>query len=81
LRGHQFVARYTEGFSHFVASMTAPVASGWSGGRVGPAPTGKRRLSTAHTQSGPIRSIVDLTDAELAALATEPADEGEVLRK
>src|SRR5215216_6199755 len=39
----------TRGFSHFVASMTAPVASGWSGCRVGLAPTGKRRLSTAHT--------------------------------
>ncbi len=24
------VARYTEGFSNFVTSMTAPVASGWS---------------------------------------------------
>jgi hypothetical protein len=33
--------------------MTAPVASGWSGCRVGLTPTGKRRLSTAHTQSGP----------------------------
>src|SRR3954464_9835741 len=44
-RGHQFVARYTEGFSHFVTSMTAPVASGWTGCRVGLAPTGKRRLS------------------------------------
>ena len=44
-RGHQFVTRYTEGFSHFVTSMTAPVASGWSGCRVGLAPTGKRRLS------------------------------------
>jgi hypothetical protein len=32
--------------------MTAPVASGWSGCRVGLAPTGKRRLVTAHTQSG-----------------------------
>src|ERR1035437_1114585 len=42
----------TEGFSHFVSSMTAPVASGWSGRRVGLAPTGKRRLSTAHTLSG-----------------------------
>ena len=42
----------TEGFSHFVTSMTAPVASGWSGCRVGLAPTGKRRLFTAHTQSG-----------------------------
>jgi hypothetical protein len=40
----------TEGFSHFVSSMTAPVASGWSGCRVGLAPTGKRRLSTAHTR-------------------------------
>src|SRR5271165_6833260 len=38
----------TRGFSHFVTSMTAPVASGWSGCRVGLTPTGKRRLSTAH---------------------------------
>jgi len=42
----------TRGFSHFVTSMTAPVASGWSGCRVGFAPTGKRRLSTAHTHLG-----------------------------
>jgi hypothetical protein len=42
----------SEGFSHFVASMTTPVASGWSGCRVGLAPTGKRRLFTAHTQLG-----------------------------
>ena len=28
----------SEGFSHFVTSMTAPVASGWSGCRVGLAP-------------------------------------------
>src|SRR5665811_1740919 len=41
-----------EGFSHFVTSMTAPIASGWSDCRVGRAPTGKRRLFTAHTQSG-----------------------------
>ena len=41
-----------EGFSHFVTSMTAPIASGWSGCRVGLAPTGKRRLCTAHTQVG-----------------------------
>jgi hypothetical protein len=39
-----------EGFSHFVTSMTAPIASGWSGCRVGLAPTGTRRLCTAHTQ-------------------------------
>src|SRR5476651_1294730 len=41
-----------EGFSHFVTSMTAPIASGWSGCRVGLAPTGERRLVTAHTQLG-----------------------------
>src|ERR1700751_2970412 len=40
-----------EGFSHFVTSMTAPIASGWSGCRVGLAPTGKRRLVTAHPHS------------------------------
>jgi hypothetical protein len=39
-----FAACYTEGFSHFVTSMTAPVASGWSVHRVGLSPTGKRRL-------------------------------------
>jgi hypothetical protein len=31
--------------------MTAPVASGWSVRRVGLAPTGKRRLLTAHANS------------------------------
>src|SRR5229473_1344075 len=40
-----------EGFSHFVTSMTAPIASGWSGCRMGFAPTGKRRLCTAHANS------------------------------
>src|SRR5205807_4635246 len=39
-----------EGFSHFVTSMTAPIASGWSDCRVGLAPTGKRRLCTAHAK-------------------------------
>src|SRR5258705_6482241 len=38
-------------FSHFVTSMPPPVASGWSGCRVGLAPTGKRRLCTAHVES------------------------------
>jgi hypothetical protein len=42
-------ARHHE-FSHFVTSMTAPIASGWSGCRVGLAPTGKRRLCTAHAK-------------------------------
>jgi hypothetical protein len=42
----------SEGFSHFVTSIAAPVASGWSGCRVGLAPTGKRRLVTAHGING-----------------------------
>ena len=46
------VTRLTEGFSHFVTSIAAPAASGWSGCRVGFTPTGERRLGTAHTQSG-----------------------------
>ena len=29
------------GFNHFVTSIVAPVASGWSGCRVGLSPTGK----------------------------------------
>jgi hypothetical protein len=41
-----------EGFSHFITSMTAPIASGWRGCRVGLTPTGKRRLCTAHTHRG-----------------------------
>src|ERR1700741_4895980 len=43
---------HSEGFSYFVTSIAAPAASGWSGRRVGLTPTGKRRLSTAHTQFG-----------------------------
>src|SRR5258706_383116 len=43
---------HSEGFSQFVTSVAAPVASGWSGRRVGLAPTGKRRLVTAHTRNG-----------------------------
>jgi hypothetical protein len=35
--------------------MTAPIASGWSGCRMGFAPTGKRRLCTAHTRCRPSR--------------------------
>jgi hypothetical protein len=35
------VTRITEGFSHFVTSIAAPVASGWSDCRVGFSPTGK----------------------------------------
>ena len=49
-----------EGFSHFVASMTAPIASGSSGCRVGFAPTGKRRLVTAHTPEQ--TSVIEAND-------------------
>jgi hypothetical protein len=43
------VRTHSEGFSYFVTSIAAPVASGWSVRRVGFAPTGKRRLVTART--------------------------------
>src|SRR3981189_2837456 len=56
-----------EGFSHFVTSMTAPIASGWSGCRVGLAPTGKRRLVTAHANNGHRKS-------DLAGLAQSRGD-------
>src|ERR1019366_476030 len=48
----EFRDQLSEGFRHFVTSMPAPVASGWSGRRVGLAPTGKRRLFMAHIRSG-----------------------------
>src|SRR5712671_1920565 len=59
---------HSEGFSHFVASMTAPVASGWSGCRMGFAPTGKRRLVTAHTQLGHPRVRPKMERARLSLL-------------
>src|SRR5215469_11933130 len=43
---------HSEGFSYFVTSIAALAASGWSVRRVGLAPTGKRRLITAHTRFG-----------------------------
>ena len=54
--------KVTEGFSHFVASVTAPVASGWSGCRVGLTPTGKRRLSTPHTRSSHLIDVLRSAD-------------------
>ncbi len=51
-RRHLYVNCYTEGFSHFVTSMTAPVASGWSGYRVGLAPTGSAAFSRRTRQAG-----------------------------
>ncbi len=56
------VTHYIRGFSHFVTSMTAPIASGWSDScRVGFAPTEKRRLSTAHPHSGLAMGLSSLT--------------------
>jgi hypothetical protein len=41
---------YTGGFSRFVASTAAPIATGWSEScRAGFAPAGKPCLGTAHT--------------------------------
>ena len=54
------VTRYPNGFSHFVTSMTAPVASGWSGRRMGLTPTGKRRPTTAHTRSVTFSPSIDV---------------------
>src|SRR5215470_4734830 len=54
-----------EGFSHFVTSMTAPIASGWSESPGGACTHWKaRRLVTAHTRSRPsgragLRSVFD----------------------
>ena len=62
-RCHQLVACLPEGFRHFVTSMSAPVASGWSGCRVGLAPTGKRRLFTAHTHSCRTEFQIDRSEA------------------
>src|ERR1700722_15770951 len=42
---------HSEGFSYFVTSIAAPVASGWSSCRGGLTPTGKPRLCTAHAKS------------------------------
>ena len=46
------VIRYIKGFSYFVTSITAPIASGWS--KIAgwdSHPLGKRRLYTAHAMS------------------------------
>src|SRR4029077_5276744 len=48
----------TEGFSHFVTSIAAPVASGWSRRRVGFAPPRKRALSTAHATNRLHRHLI-----------------------
>src|SRR3974390_308391 len=42
---------HSEGFSYFVTSTAAPVASGWSDRRGGLAPTERPRFPTAHAIS------------------------------
>ncbi len=69
------MTRYTDGFSYFVTSMTAPVASGWSDGRVGLAPTEKRRLTTAHTQGGHFAALV--STQHLAVIEEAKAGQGQ----
>jgi hypothetical protein len=57
------VTLYTEGFSCFVTSTTAPITTGWSDScRVGFAPTGRACLSTA-------RRIVTIKEVELNRFA------------
>jgi len=52
---HQIVTFYTRGFSHFVTSMTAPIASGWSKScRVGHSPTG---ITSPFYGAHPLRSF------------------------
>ncbi len=57
------VTLYTEGFSHFVTSMTGPMATGWSESRrVGFAPTGQAPLGTAQVELGwPVSTRNDMT--------------------
>ena len=77
-RCHRIVARLTEGFNHFVSSIVAPVLPAGAVRRVGFAPTGKRRLCTAHANCGHrvLRSIavVDqcLSERRLVAESGEP---------
>ena len=49
---HSRYGLHTRAATVYLTSIAAPVASGWSGRRVGLAPTGKRRLATAHANCG-----------------------------
>ncbi len=70
------MTRYTEGFSHFVTTMTAPVASGWSDGcRVGFTPTEERRLCTAHTHSQETRHPKQYVQWDSVELDAIPPDQ------
>src|SRR5260221_3689597 len=51
-----------EGFSHFVTSMTAPIASGWSGRRAGLSPAGKAPPFHGAPQKRPSTFLRRITD-------------------
>ena len=58
------MTRYIRGSSHFVTSMTAPIASGWSDSRVGLSPTGKTPpLHGAHQVLPPDEELAAVFDA------------------
>jgi hypothetical protein len=60
LHTHQvtFMTLYTGGFSRFVTSTTAPIATGWNEScRAGVAPAGKPCLCTAHMIKDAIANI------------------------
>ena len=57
-RRHLNVTCYTGGFSHFVTSMTAPVASGWSVSPGGTCTHWKAPPFTAHTRCGHSRLVL-----------------------
>jgi hypothetical protein len=53
-----FVTCFTGGFNHFVTSTVAPVASGWSGCRVGLSPTGKAPPLHGARQKRPVTNRI-----------------------
>jgi hypothetical protein len=66
---------YTEGSGDFVASITAPIASGWSDRcRVGFAPTGDSRLFTRSTKAF-ARSVQKLNSCGLPIVVIEHSSE------
>ncbi len=60
----------SQGFSHFVTSMTAPVASGGSGCRVGLAPTGKAPPLHGAREKRTLRGHCECVANDLACVKT-----------
>ena len=72
-RRHLNVTCYTEGFSHFVTSMTAPVASGWSVSPGGARTHWKAPPFTAHTLCRPSWSMPALARGRRASDSASPS--------